>query len=209
MKQIFPSKIILASHNTGKIAEFQAMFKPHNVKIIGASEVGLPEPEETEDTFEGNALLKARHACEITAMPCLADDSGLCVSALNGAPGIYSARYAIDQNGEKDFDFAMQKIMREMGDNPDKSAQFVAVLALVNPDGMEFVARGEVEGNLCYPARGTEGFGYDPFFIPDGEIKTFGELGTAGKDEFSHRRKAFAALTAMLKLSQEECQTCE
>lgn len=191
----FPPKIVLASHNKGKIAEFQAMFATYNVKIIGAAELGLPEPDETEDTFEGNALLKARHACEITAMPCLADDSGLSVNALNGAPGIYSARWA---GVDKDFPMAMKRIWDEIGDNLDKSAQFVAVLALVLPDEREFVARGEVQGKLTYPPRGENGFGYDPMFMPENETKTFAELGAAGKDKYSHRRRAFVGLVEMV-----------
>jgi XTP/dITP diphosphohydrolase len=184
----FPKKIVLASHNAGKVAEFQTMFEPYDVKIIGADKIGLPEPEETEETFEGNALLKARHACDITAMPCFADDSGLSVTALGGAPGIYSARWA---GPTKDFDMAMKKVWDDIGDNPDKSAQFVSVLALVHPDGMEYVTRGEVNGNLCYPPRGGYGFGYDPIFMPEGEAKTFGELGAEGKEQFSHRKRAF------------------
>jgi len=191
----FPNKIVLATHNAGKVTEFQALFESMNVKIIGAAQVGLPEPEETEDTFEGNALLKARHACDITAMPCLADDSGLAVNALGGAPGIYSARWAGDN---KDFGMAMRKVWDDIGDNADKSAAFVAVLALVMPDGREFVARGEVNGNLCYPTRGDDGFGYDPMFIPDGDTQTFAQMGAAGKANYSHRVKAFDGLKAML-----------
>lgn len=192
----FPSKIVLASHNKGKAVEFQTMFDGLGVTIIGAGQVGLPEPEETEDSFEGNALLKARHACEITAMPCLADDSGLAVTALGGVPGIYSARWA---GPEKDFAMAMQKVWDDIGDNPDKSAQFVAVLALVLPDGREFVARGEVGGILTYPARGDKGFGYDPMFMPEDEVFTFAEMGAEGKSRYSHRKRAFDILQAMLR----------
>jgi XTP/dITP diphosphohydrolase len=191
----FPNKIVLATHNAGKVSEFQTLFEPLNVKIIGAEQVGLPEPDETEDTFEGNALLKARHACEITAMPCLADDSGLAVHALDGAPGIYSARWA---GLNKDFDMAMKKIWDDIGDNTDKSAAFVAVLALVMPDTREFVARGEIDGQLCYPPRGNDGFGYDPMFIPTGDTQTFAEMGKTGKSKYSHRVKAFDGLKAML-----------
>lgn len=194
-----PPKIVLATHNAGKVTEFQTMFEPYNVKIIGAGDIGLPEPVETEDTFEGNALLKARHACGITAMPCLADDSGLAVNALNGAPGVYSARYAINHKGEKDFHFAMKKLWDEIGDNADKSAMFVSVLALVMPDGSEFVARGEVNGTLCYPPRGEHGFGYDPIFMPEQETQTFAELGAQGKAQYSHRKRAFLGLMEMLK----------
>lgn len=192
----FPSKIVLATHNAGKVIEFQTMFAPYNVKIIGAGEIGLPEPEETEHTFEGNALLKARHACDITAMPCLADDSGLSVNALNGAPGIYSARWA---GANKDFNMAMKRVWDEVGNNPDKGAMFVAVLALVMPDEREFVARGEVNGIVCYPPRGIHGFGYDPIFIPESETQTFAELGAEGKDKYSHRRRAFLGLMEMVK----------
>lgn len=192
---IFPPKIVLASHNKGKIAEFQTMFEPFDVKIIGADKIGLPEPIETEDSFEGNALLKARHACEITAMPCLADDSGLCVNALNGDPGIYSARWA---GADKDFDMAMKRIWNDIGDNTDKGAQFVAVLALVMPDEQEFVVRGEVQGEISYPPRGTHGFGYDPIFIPSGESETFAELGKVGKEKHSHRKRAFLGLQNLL-----------
>lgn len=191
-----PSKIVLASHNKGKIAEFQNMFEPFAVRIIGADAVGLPEPEETEDTFEGNALLKARHACEITAMPCLADDSGLSVNALNGAPGIYSARWA---GPDKDFEMAMDKVWTEIGADKDKSAAFVAVLALVMPDGREFVVRGEVDGELCWPPRGDQGFGYDPIFMPEGHSLTFAEMGMEGKKTYSHRMRAFAKLTELFK----------
>lgn len=191
-----PPKIVLASHNKGKIAEFQDMFAAYDVRVIGAGEVGLPEPEETEDTFEGNALLKARHACDITAMPCLADDSGLAVNALNGAPGIYSARWA---GPNKDFDMAMDKVWADIGDNPDKSAAFVAVLALVMPSGDEFVVRGEVVGDLCWPPRGDEGFGYDPMFIPLGDTRTFAEMGKLGKKDYSHRALAFAKLAELFK----------
>jgi XTP/dITP diphosphohydrolase len=194
-KTIFPfKKIVLATHNAGKVAEFQAMFDACNVKIIGANTVGLPEPEETEDTFEGNALLKARHACEITAMPCLADDSGLSVKALNGEPGIYSARWAINDDDEKDFSMAMKKVWDNIGSNPDKSAKFIAVLALVHPDGQEYVAKGEVNGTLTYPPRGEYGFGYDPMFMPENETRTFAELVAKGKDKYSHRHRAFEAL---------------
>jgi XTP/dITP diphosphohydrolase len=170
------------------------MFSPHSVKIVGASAVGLPEPEETEDSFEGNALLKARHACEITAMPCLADDSGLSVNALDGAPGIYSARWA---GPEKDFNMAMNRVWNDLNDHTDKSAMFVAVLTLVMPDGREFVARGETHGTINYPPRGEHGFGYDPIFTPHNDTQTFAEMGYEGKEKYSHRKKAFDILVSM------------
>lgn len=194
-----PPKIVLASHNKGKIAEFADLFAPHKCVVIGANKIGLPEPEETENTFEGNALLKARHACEITAMPCLADDSGLAVTALDGAPGVYSARWAMNDNGVRDFNKAMQKIWNDIENHDDKSAAFVAVLALVMPDGREFVARGEVAGNISYPPRGDFGFGYDPIFVPGHETQTFAQMGKEGKAKYSHRVRAFEALIATIK----------
>lgn len=186
-----PSKIVLATHNAGKVMEFQKLFEPYNVKIIGAGDVGLPEPEETEDTFEGNALLKARHACAITAMPCLADDSGLAVNALGGAPGIYSARWAGES---KDFEMAMKRVHDEIGDHEDRGAQFVAVLALVLPDETEILSRGEVEGMIAPSVKGQNGFGYDPIFVPYGETRTFGEMSAEEKKKHSHRNAAFYRL---------------
>jgi XTP/dITP diphosphohydrolase len=191
----FPSKIVLATHNQGKVFEFQKMFEPFDIKIIGAGDAGVPEPIETEDTFEGNALLKARHACDITAMTCLADDSGLCVEALNDAPGIYSARWAGES---KDFKMAMRRIQNELGESNNMNAKFVAVLALVMPDEQEFVSRGEVNGRLTFPPRGLDGFGYDPIFMPEDETQTFAEMGYAGKEKYSHRHRAFLGLMEIL-----------
>jgi XTP/dITP diphosphohydrolase len=196
---IFPTKIVLASHNQGKLKEFQKLFEPYDVKLISAASLSLPEPEETEDSFIGNALLKARHACEITAMPCLADDSGLCVNALSGQPGINSARWAINESGEKDYAYAFDKIQKALNDIDDMTAQFTAVHALVMPDGREFTGTGEIKGHLNFPPRGDKGFGYDPIFIPEGETQTFGELGAEGKDKHSHRRRAFDAIVNALK----------
>lgn len=189
----FPSKILLATHNEGKVQEFQTLFDEMGVTVFGAD--NIPEPEETETTFEGNALLKARHAREYTDLPCLADDSGLAVTALNGAPGVYSARWA---GPSKDFNMAMDKVWKDIGSNEDKSASFVAVLALVMPDGSECVVRGEVAGHLVYPPRGDEGFGYDPMFIPNGEHETFAEMGKMRKSSYSHRVKAFDSLKSKL-----------
>lgn len=191
----FPNKILLASHNKGKIAEFQELFNSLGVIVVGAGDI--PEPEETEETFEGNALLKAHHARQYTDLPCLADDSGFAVNAMNGAPGVYSARYA---GSSRDFNMAMEKIWNTVGDNPDKSASFVAVLALVMPSGQEIIARGEVDGGLCYPPRGNHGFGYDPMFIPNGEQETFAEMGRVGKSTYSHRIRAFEKLKKQLTL---------
>lgn len=189
----FPEKILLATHNKGKVQEFQTLFDDMGVTVVGAGDI--PEPEETETTFEGNALLKARHARQYTDLPCLADDSGLSVSALNGAPGVYSARWA---GPSKDFNMAMGKVWSDIGDNPDKTASFIAVLALLMPDGSEHVVRGEIAGKLVYPPRGDDGFGYDSMFIPNGEDETFAEMGKIRKSLYSHRVKAFDSLKSKL-----------
>jgi XTP/dITP diphosphohydrolase len=186
------AKLVIASHNLGKVAEIGALFEPYRVEAIGAGVLGLPEPEETKTTFEGNAALKAHAAAKASGLPSLADDSGLVVPALGGAPGIYSARWA---GPTKDFSIAMDRVQRELGAK-DRSAHFVAVLALAWPDGEEALFRGEVYGRLTWPARGERGFGYDPIFVPDGYHQTFGELDPDLKHRISHRARAFAKLVA-------------
>ncbi len=163
---------------------------PLAVETIAAGALGIPEPEETGDSFEANAALKARAAAEASALPALADDSGLVVPALDGAPGIYSARWA---GPAKDFQLAMERVHRELGDK-DPSARFVAVLALAWPGGRTEFFRGEVEGSLTWPPRGDRGFGYDPMFIPLGGDLTFGEMDPVEKHRISHRARAFAKL---------------
>lgn len=188
--------LLLATHNLGKVKEFQVFLSGLVEGLCSAADYNLPEPEETGMTFTENALLKARAACKATGMPCLADDSGLAVDALGGAPGIYSARWA---GPDKDFAAAMRKIHDELnGDMEGKIARFVAVLALVFPDGTEEVFEGSVAGVLTWPARGTNGFGYDPVFIPDGYAQTFGEMLPADKDTLSHRARAVEKLTTWL-----------
>lgn len=184
-------KLVLATHNKGKVAEIGAMMKPFGITVLSAADLNLPEPDETENTFMGNALLKAHAAAKIAGIPALADDSGLCVNALNGDPGIYSARWA---GPEKDFTLAMQRVENELAGKADRSAYFIAVLALAWPDGHAETAEGRVTGNLVWPARGTGGFGYDPMFVPDGDDKTFGEMPPEGKKKYSHRARAFDAL---------------
>jgi XTP/dITP diphosphohydrolase len=186
------AKLVIASHNLGKVAEIGALFEPYRVEAIGAGVLGLPEPEETKTTFEGNAALKAHAAAKASGLPSLADDSGLVVPALGGAPGIYSARWA---GPTKDFSIAMDRVQRELGAK-DRSAHFVAVLALAWPDGEEALFRGEVCGQLTWPPRGEQGFGYDPIFVPDGYHQTFGELDPDLKHRISHRARAFAKLVA-------------
>jgi XTP/dITP diphosphohydrolase len=183
-------RLVIASHNPGKVEEIAALLAPFAVETVAAGSLGLPEPEETGDTFEANAALKARAAAEASGLPALADDSGLVVPALGGAPGIYSARWA---GPGKDFGAAMERVHRELGDR-DRSAKFVAVLALAWPGGHTELFRGEVEGSLTWPPRGDRGFGYDPMFIPLGANLTFGEIDPEQKHQISHRARAFAKL---------------
>jgi XTP/dITP diphosphohydrolase len=184
------SKLVIASHNPGKIVEIGALLAPYKVAALGAAALALAEPDETEASFEGNAALKARAAMQATGLPALADDSGLVVPALDGAPGIYSARWA---GPTKDFAVAMTRVNRELGDK-QRGASFVSVLALVWADGEEAMFRGEVGGTLTWPPRGENGFGYDPMFIPKGYDRTFGELPSAVKYAIDHRARAFAKL---------------
>ena len=183
-------RIVIASHNPGKVEEIVALLAPFAVETIAAGSLRIPEPEETGDSFEANAALKAKAAAEASGLPALADDSGLVVPALGGAPGIYSARWA---GPAKDFQVAMARVHRELG-NRDRSARFVAVLALAWPGGNTELFRGEVEGSLTWPPRGNRGFGYDPMFIPRGATLTFGEIDPAEKHRISHRARAFAKL---------------
>jgi XTP/dITP diphosphohydrolase len=183
-------RLAVASHNPGKVREIEALLAPYRIEAVGAGALGLPEPEETGTTFEANAELKARAASERSGLPALADDSGLVVPALGGAPGIYSARWA---GPTKDFRIAMERVQRELGDE-DRGAYFVAVLALAWPDGEMACFRGEVHGHLTWPPRGERGFGYDPIFVPDGSDKTFGELDPDLKHRISHRARAFEKL---------------
>jgi XTP/dITP diphosphohydrolase len=194
-RQIRPGeKLVIASHNPGKVAEIEALLAPYRVVVVGAGALGLPQPEETGATFEENAALKAHTAAKASGLPALADDSGLVVPALGGAPGIYSARWA---GSTKDFHIAMERVQRELG-SKDRRAHFVAVLALAWPPkehgGEEALFRGEVYGSLTWPPRGERGFGYDPIFIPDGYDHTFGEIDPDLKHRISHRARAFAKL---------------
>ena len=184
------NRLVIASHNPGKVDEIAALVAPFDTAIVAAASLGIPEPEETGDTFEANAALKARAAVEAAGLPALADDSGLVVPALGGAPGIYSARWA---GPAKDFRVSMERVNRELGDS-ERGASFVAVLALAWPDGHVELFRGEVSGTLTWPPRGNRGFGYDPMFIPVGGALTFGQLDPAEKHRISHRARAFAKL---------------
>jgi len=184
------ARLVIASHNSGKVGEIAALLAPFGIAAVAAGLLSLPEPEETGNSFEANAELKAKAAAEASGLPALADDSGLVVPALGGAPGIYSARWA---GPEKDFRIAMERVHQEVGDK-DRDAYFVAVLALAGADGQTELFRGEVAGSLTWPPRGDRGFGYDPMFIPQGGKLTFGELDPAEKHRISHRARAFSKL---------------
>jgi XTP/dITP diphosphohydrolase len=189
--------LIVASHNAGKVREILELLAPFGFDVKGAAGLGLPEPEETGSTFAENAILKARAAADATGLRSLADDSGLAVNALNGAPGIYAARWA---GPTRNFGDAMARVERELkdGGTDDYSAKFVCVLALAEPHGETHVFEGEVSGHLTFPPRGTKGFGYDPIFIADGMQDTFGEIQPADKHAISHRARAFAKLADYL-----------
>lgn len=189
-------RLLIATHNSGKLGEFRDLLAPHGITVVSAGEMNLPEPEETGTTFVENALLKARAAAQAAGCLTLADDSGLCVTALGGQPGLYSARWGGPQ---KDWGMAMRRIQNELGDASDRSATFVCVLALVHPDGREEIIEGRCEGAIVWPPRGTQGHGYDPCFQPEGETQTFAEMDAARKHELSHRGKAMRALVERLR----------
>ena len=195
--RLVPGRLLAATHNAGKVEELKALFAPHGFDVVSALDLSLDEPEETESTFTGNALLKARAASRATGLPALSDDSGLAVAALKGDPGIYSARWA----GEpRDFYKAMERVEAAMqaSGSLDRSAKFVCALAVVWPDGREAVFEGEVHGDLVWPPRGTRGFGYDPMFVARGETITFGEMDPDRKHAMSHRADAVNKLRAAL-----------
>ncbi|EMD82995.1 RdgB/HAM1 family non-canonical purine NTP pyrophosphatase [Pacificimonas flava] len=187
-----PGPLVIASHNPGKVREIAELLGPYGVEPVSAGDLGLPEPEETEDSFRGNAELKARAAALASGKPALADDSGLCVDALGGAPGIYSARWA---GPDKDFGAAMQKVHDEMqqGSGTD-AAHFTCALSLAWPDNHIETFEGYVHGRIVWPPRGDRGFGYDPIFQRSGDDRTFGEIDPAKKHEISHRAAAFGQL---------------
>lgn len=194
-------KLIVASHNEGKLVEIADLLADFAVETVGAAALGLPEPEETGETFIANAELKALAAATAAGLPALSDDSGLAVDALDGAPGIYSARWAETANG-RDFDFAMHKIEMALNQKAQRqkhvprTARFICALSLAWPDGHVESFEGTVEGSLVWPMRGKNGFGYDPIFLPEGGDLTFGEMNPEAKHAMSHRADAFAQLVA-------------
>jgi XTP/dITP diphosphohydrolase len=190
VRKLSGTRLVVASHNPGKVREIADLIAPWNLQAISVGELGLPEPDETEPTFVGNALLKARAAAAGARLPALADDSGLCVEALDGAPGIYSARWA---GPSKDFSLAMEEVHRRMraSGRPSRAAWFICALAIAWPDGVEASFEGRIDGELVWPPRGSRGFGYDPMFVPEGHSLTFGEMEPQAKHAMSHRARAF------------------
>ena len=186
-------RIILASHNPGKLRELAQLMEPRGIAVVPAGALGLPEPEETEPDFVGNARLKALAAARAANLPALADDSGFCAAALGGAPGVLSARWA---GPKKDFAAAMRRVHEAASGSDDRRAWFVCALCLAWPDGGTASFLGRVEGQMIWPPRGDLGFGYDPIFVPAGSRDTFGEMAPDAKHAQSHRANAFAALTA-------------
>ena len=187
------SRLVVASHNPGKVEEIADLVAPFGVETVSAGRLALPEPEETGDSFETNAALKAHAAAAASGLPALADDSGLAVDALGGAPGVFSARWA---GPKRDFAMAMQRVERQLGPDADRHAHFISVLSLAWPDGHVESFEGQVRGQLVWPPRGDRGFGYDPIFLPEGRSVTFGEMDPAGKHDISHRAVAFRQLVA-------------
>ena len=196
-------KLVIATHNPGKLREIAALVAPLAIEAVGAAALDLPEPEEIGNSFADNADLKARSAADLSGFPALADDSGLCVDALHGKPGIFSARWAEDAYGNRDWARAMERVWREVeAEEPDAApaAHFVCALAIAWPnDGQVETFEGRVDGTLVFPPRGDRGFGYDPMFVPVGHEQSFGELDPEVKHAMSHRADAFAKLLAALK----------
>lgn len=197
-------KVVVATHNAGKLREINDLIAPFGLEAVSAAALGLPEPEETGATFEENAFIKADAAARATGLPALADDSGLCVDALGGEPGVYTANWAETEDGTRDFGLAMKKVedllVRRGATAPaERRGKFVSVICLAFPDGRSDYFRGEAAGTLVWPPRGTQGFGYDPVFVPDGHDRTFGEMSAeekhgwkpGQKTALSHRARAF------------------
>lgn len=203
MPRLGTGKLVIATHNAGKLKEIQALLAPYGIECLSAGALGLPEPAETGTTFIENALIKAQAAAEASQIPSLADDSGLCVDALGGAPGVYTADWAeadVFEGGPgRDWYMAMGKVegkLAQLGPDAPRTCHFACVLAIAWPDGTHAVYEGRAPGSLTWPPRGTLGFGYDPVFVPVGDSRTFAELDPAEKHAISHRADAFAKLVA-------------
>ncbi|WP_424941387.1 RdgB/HAM1 family non-canonical purine NTP pyrophosphatase [Aliiroseovarius sp. S253] len=196
MRKFDGDKLVVATHNAGKLREISALLEPFGIAVTSAGALGLEEPEETEDTFIGNARIKAHFAAKESGLPALSDDSGIMVDALEGAPGVYTADWAETPNG-RDFPMAMEKtwtLLEEKNAPLPRTARFCCTLCLAWPDGHDEVFEGKVEGTLTWPMRGDQGFGYDPIFVPEGFDITFGEMDPDKKHQMSHRADAFAKL---------------
>lgn len=200
MRRFIEGKLLVATHNAGKLEEMRALFSPHGVEVVGAAEMCLDEPVETESSFLGNARIKAQAAMKATGLPVLADDSGITVDGLDGAPGVYTADWAETENG-RDFMKAMMRTWVELdtrGVPEPRTAQFRATLLMLWPDGHEEIFEGVAPGRLVWPPRGQLGHGYDPMFVPEGGDRTYAELSAEEKNAISHRAQAFGKLKAIL-----------
>ena len=198
MRKFTEPRLVLASHNAGKLEEIERLLQPFGVDVVSVAALGLPEPAETEDSFIGNARIKAHAAARASGMPALADDSGIEVAALGGAPGVYTADWAETPQG-RDFDMAMRRTwdaVEAAQASVPRLARFCCTLALAWPDGEDVIFQGFVDGQLVWPPRGTQGHGYDPMFQPDGYSITFGEMDRWEKNQISHRANAFRQLVA-------------
>ena len=198
MRRLRGERLVIASHNRGKLREIADLVAPYGVTAVPVTDFGLHEPEETEDSFAGNARIKAHFAARQTGLPALSDDSGIIVDALDGAPGVHTADWAETPDG-RDFGLAMEKVwtaLQARGAPPPHRARFCCTLCLAWPDGHDALFEGRVEGRLVWPPRGTRGFGFDPMFLPEGETETFGEMEPARKHAMSHRAEAFARMVA-------------
>ena len=207
MRRLEAGKLVIASHNEGKVREIRDLLGPYGIEPVSAAELDLPEPEETGVDFIENADLKARQAADLSGLPALSDDSGLCVEALGNRPGIFSARWAVppgasgDDQADRDFNYAMQRVQTELealGPDASRAAHFVCALAVVWPDGQAQWFEGRVDGTLVWPPRGENGFGYDAMFLPNGADQTFGEMDPDAKHRISHRAAAFEKLVEKL-----------
>ncbi len=199
-RKLEPGRLVVASHNEGKVRELRALLAPYGLDLVSAKELDLPEPEETGTTFFFNAELKAMTAADLSGLPAISDDSGICVEALNGDPGVFTANWAETEHG-RDWTLAMTKVedaLALLGPDASRSAYFACVLSVAWPDGHVESFEGRVDGSLVWPVRGERGFGYDPMFVPGGYTETFGEMEPEAKHRISHRAAAFEKLRAAL-----------
>ncbi|NNM76038.1 RdgB/HAM1 family non-canonical purine NTP pyrophosphatase [Sphingomonas sp. ID1715] len=199
-RRLEAGRLVVASHNEGKVHELRVLLEPYGLELVSAKELDLPEPEETGTTFFFNAELKARSAADLSGLPAISDDSGICVEALGGEPGVYTANWA-ETDGGRDWMLAMSRVqerLEALGPGVSRAAYFACVLCVVWPDGHVESFEGRAEGSLVWPPRGERGFGYDPVFVPQGYDQTFGEMDPEEKHRISHRAAAFAKLKAAL-----------